>query len=150
MRDQESKQKVPAMLQHALCLTIYEAKGLEFNDVILFNFFDESPCDEKWNLLKTLDVASFEVPKEEYEKNLSIHTAKQKKMEEEEEVDEKKGETLGEIMEHVEVPVDEKRYHRKHVRTDWCQNQSGEINRRRNTTRVDRLCCYGVWADRNG
>jgi len=27
------------MLQHALCLTIYEAKGLEFNDVILFNFF---------------------------------------------------------------------------------------------------------------
>jgi DNA helicase IV len=32
------------MLQHALCLTIYEAKGLEFNDVILFNFFEESPC----------------------------------------------------------------------------------------------------------
>ena len=64
VRDQESKQKVPAMLQHALCLTIYEAKGLEFNDVILFNFFNESPCHEKWHLLKTLDVATFDVPKD--------------------------------------------------------------------------------------
>lgn len=41
VRDQQSKEKVPNMLQHALCLTIYEAKGLEFNDVILFNFFTE-------------------------------------------------------------------------------------------------------------
>ena len=39
VRDQESKLRIPSMLQHALCLTIYEAKGLEFNDVILFNFF---------------------------------------------------------------------------------------------------------------
>jgi hypothetical protein len=28
VRDQESKAKIPAMLQHALCLTVYEAKGL--------------------------------------------------------------------------------------------------------------------------
>jgi len=28
VRDQESKNRVPPMLQHALCLTIYEAKGL--------------------------------------------------------------------------------------------------------------------------
>jgi hypothetical protein len=46
------------MLQHALCLTIYEAKGLEFNDVILFNFFEESPCPDKWNLLKNLNVTT--------------------------------------------------------------------------------------------
>ena len=44
VRDQESKARVPPMLQHALCLTVYEAKGLEFNDVILFNFFSETPC----------------------------------------------------------------------------------------------------------
>lgn len=61
------------MLQHALCLTIYEAKGLEFNDVILFDFFAESPCPEKWSLLKNLDVMSFEIEKEEYEKNISRH-----------------------------------------------------------------------------
>ena len=64
------------MLQHALCLTIYEAKGLEFNDVILFNFFNESACAEKWHLLKSLDVATFDVPKEEYEKAISRHKAK--------------------------------------------------------------------------
>lgn len=52
------------MLQHALCLTIYEAKGLEFNDVILFNFFEESPCPEKWHLLKSLNVTAIEVEKE--------------------------------------------------------------------------------------
>ena len=28
VRDQESKNRIPSMLQHALCLTIYEAKGL--------------------------------------------------------------------------------------------------------------------------
>lgn len=44
------------MLQHALCLTIYEAKGLEFNDVILFNFFTECKYPEKWNLLKFLKI----------------------------------------------------------------------------------------------
>jgi hypothetical protein len=52
------------MLQHALCLTIYEAKGLEFNDVILFNFFAESNCPEKWNLLKYLSIISTLIPKE--------------------------------------------------------------------------------------
>lgn len=51
VRDQESKKKVPTMLQHALCLTIYEAKGLEFNDVILFNFFSEAKANQ-WSLLK--------------------------------------------------------------------------------------------------
>lgn len=76
VRDQESKAKVPAMLQHALCLTIYEAKGLEFNDVILFNFFEESPCPEKWHLLKSLNVSAVEVEKEEYERNLSRHAEK--------------------------------------------------------------------------
>lgn len=64
------------MLQHALCLTIYEAKGLEFNDVILFNFFEESPCPEKWHLLKSLNVTAIEVEKEEYERNLSRHAEK--------------------------------------------------------------------------
>jgi len=42
VRNQESKKKLPGMLQHALCLTIYEAKGLEFDDVVLYNFFEDS------------------------------------------------------------------------------------------------------------
>lgn len=43
------------MLQHALCLTIYEAKGLEFDDVVLFNFFSDSAVpDSQWSLLNHL------------------------------------------------------------------------------------------------
>lgn len=61
------------MLQHALCLTIYEAKGLEFNDVILFNFFDESKCRDKWNLLKFLKVIIKEMDRSDYERSITKH-----------------------------------------------------------------------------
>lgn len=61
------------MLQHALCLTIYEAKGLEFNDVILFNFFTETKCGDKWNLLKFLKVIVEEMDRLDYERNLTKH-----------------------------------------------------------------------------
>jgi len=37
-----------------LCLTVYEAKGLEFDDVILFNFFEDSKCGNQWMLLKDI------------------------------------------------------------------------------------------------
>lgn len=36
------------MLKHALILTIYEAKGLDFDDVILYNFFNDS--SNEWNI----------------------------------------------------------------------------------------------------
>ena len=45
VRDQESKKQVPIFMRDLLCLTVYEAKGLEFDDVILFNFFNDSKCD---------------------------------------------------------------------------------------------------------
>eukprot|EP01102_Stenamoeba_stenopodia_P012541 TRINITY_DN3978_c0_g1_i2.p1 TRINITY_DN3978_c0_g1~~TRINITY_DN3978_c0_g1_i2.p1 ORF type:complete len:1649 (-),score=507.99 TRINITY_DN3978_c0_g1_i2:45-4790(-) len=45
VRDPESKKKLPKILQGAMVLTVYESKGLEFDDVILFDFFNESPCD---------------------------------------------------------------------------------------------------------
>jgi len=38
-------------MKDMLCLTVYEAKGLEFTDVILFNFFKDSKCGNEWNLL---------------------------------------------------------------------------------------------------
>lgn len=67
------------MLQHALCLTIYEAKGLEFNDVILFNFFTECKHPEKWSLLKYLKVIDQEISKEEYDRNLTRHHQEEEK-----------------------------------------------------------------------
>jgi DNA helicase IV len=41
-----------------LCLTIYEAKGLEFEDVIIYDFFKESPVKaNSWKLFKDISYA---------------------------------------------------------------------------------------------
>lgn len=63
VRDQESKKRVPSVLQHALCLTVYECKGLEFEDVILYNFFTDAPqsVSDQWKLMSSLVVEK--VPK---------------------------------------------------------------------------------------
>ena len=37
-----------------LCLTVYEAKGLEFDDVILWNFFNQDGEACNWKLLNDL------------------------------------------------------------------------------------------------
>lgn len=34
--------------ESAIVLTVFEAKGLEFDDVLLWNFFSDSPADEEW------------------------------------------------------------------------------------------------------
>lgn len=88
VRDQESKKRIPPILQHALCLTIYEAKGLEFNDVILFNFFTESKCADRWNLIKYLKVIDEEIPVKEFEKMVTQH----KRMMDEQDKDKQEGE----------------------------------------------------------
>lgn len=51
-----------------LCLTVYEAKGLEFDDVILFNFFEDSKCSTQWKVLGDLDLKfKLQFQKEEQE-----------------------------------------------------------------------------------
>jgi hypothetical protein len=47
---------------------VLEAKGLEFNDVLLANFFDSGPGLEFWRLFKYLKVHEYTVPREEFEK----------------------------------------------------------------------------------
>ena len=42
MANDEARNDLPVEMKKALCLTIYEAKGLEFNDVLLYNFFKDS------------------------------------------------------------------------------------------------------------
>ena len=64
VRNQQAKANLPRFLKHALCLTIYEAKGLEFDDVILYNFFTDSEVKDEWRLLKALLVESVKVPKD--------------------------------------------------------------------------------------
>lgn len=42
VRNQEAKEKLPKDLSSAIVLTIFESKGLEFDDVLLYNFFTDS------------------------------------------------------------------------------------------------------------
>ncbi|CAD8065005.1 unnamed protein product [Paramecium primaurelia] len=74
VKDQESKKNIPSILQHALVLTIYEAKGLEFDDVILYNFFqDHFIGDSQWKLLQTCDVVDEEISKEKFKDGCTQH-----------------------------------------------------------------------------
>ena len=42
VQSKEAKDKLPTILKGAIVLTIFEAKGLEFDDVLLYNFFADS------------------------------------------------------------------------------------------------------------
>ncbi len=42
VQSKESKERLPDILKGAIVLTIFEAKGLEFDDVLLYNFFTDS------------------------------------------------------------------------------------------------------------
>ncbi|CAD8203304.1 unnamed protein product [Paramecium octaurelia] len=70
VKDQDSKQKIPIELQNAIILTIYEAKGLEFDDVILFNFFSYTNTYEDENvmsLFRYIEIVNVRMAKQEWE-----------------------------------------------------------------------------------
>ncbi|XP_048367555.1 TPR and ankyrin repeat-containing protein 1 isoform X2 [Sphaerodactylus townsendi] len=46
-----AKERIPEELNLALVLTIYEAKGLEFDDVLLYNFFTDSEAYKEWKII---------------------------------------------------------------------------------------------------
>ncbi|XP_067888359.1 TPR and ankyrin repeat-containing protein 1-like [Heterodontus francisci] len=51
--DEKAKDTIPEELNLALVLTIYEAKGLEFDDVLLYNFFTDSEADKEWRVISS-------------------------------------------------------------------------------------------------
>ena len=54
VRDDSTKAKILAELKDkALVLTILQSKGMEFEDVFLWNFFTDSPCSGGWRYLDT-------------------------------------------------------------------------------------------------
>ena len=56
VRSQEDKDSLPPELRGALCLTVYEVKGLEFDDVLLYNFFSSSEVPEnQWRILNLIE-----------------------------------------------------------------------------------------------
>ncbi|XP_018413297.1 PREDICTED: TPR and ankyrin repeat-containing protein 1 [Nanorana parkeri] len=50
-----SKENIPEELSLALVLTIYEAKGLEFDDVLLYNFFTDSEASKEWRIISSFN-----------------------------------------------------------------------------------------------
>ena len=51
--NQKSKEKLPELLRkEALCLTVFESKGLEFNDVLLYDFFTDSNSSSGWRAIQ--------------------------------------------------------------------------------------------------
>jgi uncharacterized protein with von Willebrand factor type A (vWA) domain len=73
--------------------------------VILFNFFAESKCADKWNLIKYLKVIDEEIPLREYEKLVTQH---RRMMEQEEERDKGEGNEEGKESNKEERPIEEK------------------------------------------
>ena len=73
VRDQETKSKLPVFLKQALCLTVYESKGLEFDDVILYNFFSDSIAENQWRLLKEVEVHSYKRRKINFNEDITIN-----------------------------------------------------------------------------
>ncbi|XP_077978099.1 TPR and ankyrin repeat-containing protein 1-like [Glandiceps talaboti] len=49
--NEEAKDALPEELKLGLVLTIYESKGLEFDDVLLYNFFKDSPANKEWRIV---------------------------------------------------------------------------------------------------
>ncbi|NXA49639.1 TRNK1 protein, partial [Nothocercus julius] len=55
-----AKEKIPEELSLALVLTVYEAKGLEFDDVLLYNFFTDSEAYKEWKIISSFAPSSNE------------------------------------------------------------------------------------------
>uniref|UniRef100_A0A803YC89 Tetratricopeptide repeat and ankyrin repeat containing 1 n=1 Tax=Meleagris gallopavo TaxID=9103 RepID=A0A803YC89_MELGA len=51
--NETAKEKIPEELSLALVLTVYEAKGLEFDDVLLYNFFTDSEASKEWKIISS-------------------------------------------------------------------------------------------------
>ena len=52
VRNAEAKERLPPELKvHPCILTVHQSKGLEFDDVLLFNFFSESLAEDEWRVL---------------------------------------------------------------------------------------------------
>ncbi|CAB4265332.1 unnamed protein product [Prunus armeniaca] len=68
VRDDGARKEISMFVgKHALVLTIVECKGLEFQDVLLYNFFGSSPLKNQWRVIydymKEQDLIDSTLPK---------------------------------------------------------------------------------------
>ncbi|KAH9496679.1 TPR and ankyrin repeat-containing protein 1 [Bulinus truncatus] len=48
-----AKERIPEELRTGIVLTIFESKGLEFDDVLIYNFFKDSQANKEWRVVTT-------------------------------------------------------------------------------------------------
>ncbi|XP_041100859.1 TPR and ankyrin repeat-containing protein 1-like isoform X2 [Polyodon spathula] len=60
--NETAKETIPEELHLALVLTIYEAKGLEFDDVLLYNFFTDSEAGKEWRVISSFNPSNIQKP----------------------------------------------------------------------------------------
>ncbi|PRQ41353.1 putative hydrolase [Rosa chinensis] len=68
VRDDSARNEISKLVgKHALVLTIVECKGLEFQDVLLYNFFGSSPSRNQWRVIydymNELDLLDHTLPR---------------------------------------------------------------------------------------
>ncbi|KAL6189735.1 hypothetical protein ACLB2K_036137 [Fragaria x ananassa] len=68
VRDDSARNEISKLVgKHALVLTIIECKGLEFQEVLLYNFFGSSPSRNQWRVIydymKELDLLDHTLPR---------------------------------------------------------------------------------------
>ena len=54
VRCEAAKARLPFELRNGLVLTVEQSKGLEFDDVCIFDFFSDSPADKEWHVLYSM------------------------------------------------------------------------------------------------
>ncbi|XP_043696288.1 TPR and ankyrin repeat-containing protein 1-like [Telopea speciosissima] len=79
VRDDSKKKEVSDHIgKHTLVLTILECKGLEFQDVLLYNFFGSSPLKNQWRVvyeyMKEQDMLDASTPRSFPSFNMAKHS----------------------------------------------------------------------------
>ena len=57
-----ARDALPEELKFAIVLTIFESKGLEFDDILLYNFFKDSQVSNIGSLADDLDAVLLQLP----------------------------------------------------------------------------------------
>ncbi|KAJ2995476.1 hypothetical protein HDV02_000761 [Globomyces sp. JEL0801] len=60
VRTEEAKLELSKLIGSALILTVYESKGLEFDDVLIYNFFADSTFKRWRNVLSQIDIDDYD------------------------------------------------------------------------------------------
>ncbi|KAF9067282.1 hypothetical protein BDP27DRAFT_1328979 [Rhodocollybia butyracea] len=77
VRDEAAREEIKAKLGDVgLIMTIYESKGLEFNDVLLYNFFEDSPASlQQWRVILCALSDRSAVSAPDFERNKQNYTS---------------------------------------------------------------------------